>query len=102
VPDEEVEDEELRQKDGEWVHDAETGLDGSVAENESDLTRMSSVTLAPEVRACFRSISSNSERTWQNEDWYWAHRSGRELRDGQDVQHSKHYCYALRPRSLYL
>lgn len=47
----------------ERIHDAEMGLEGSVEENESDLTRISSVTLAPEDRACFKSISSNSERT---------------------------------------
>jgi hypothetical protein len=34
-----------------WVQDAEIGLDESVGENESDLTRMSSVTLAPDDRA---------------------------------------------------
>jgi hypothetical protein len=68
VPDEEDEEEELIQKDGEWVQDADMGLVGSVAENERDLTRISSVTLTPEDRACFKSISSNSERTWQNRD----------------------------------
>jgi len=79
VPDEEDEDEELKQKDGEWVQDADMGLEGSVAENERDLTRMSSVTLAPDDRACFKRISSNSERTWQNRDRYCVHQLGRRM-----------------------
>jgi hypothetical protein len=57
------EDEDKPGQDDERVQVAEMGLEGSVGQKERDLTRISSLTLTPEDRACFRSISSNSERT---------------------------------------